>query len=192
MAGPVVVGLHLVLADLLLQLVLELVLELVRERGRLLSLLLAEALVLEQAVDLEPVRAAPVPGAALGHADREALLEPARLARGSILLVDDALVVVLALADTRTVVVGAAEERLAALAGEGAKMIAGGDLAADPATLVHLLLVLLRSGVEWMLLVGELNLLCGGANARERTLANLGEFGRTVPKRTEFSRTEPN
>lgn len=47
-------------------------------------------------MDLEPVGAAAVPAAGLGHADHEALAQAARLARGAVLLVDDALAVILA------------------------------------------------------------------------------------------------
>lgn len=69
-------------------------------------------LLLQQAVDFEPVGAPAVSGARLGHADHQALAEAARFARGSVLLVDDALAVVLALRDGVEVVVGAPEERL--------------------------------------------------------------------------------
>lgn len=103
----------------------------------LLLLLLHHSLVLQQTVDLEPVGAAPVPGAALRHAHREALLEPARLARGSVLLVDYALVAVLALAYRRAVIVRSSEKTLAAFAGEGPKVVAGGHFAANSAVLVH-------------------------------------------------------
>lgn len=110
-------------------------------RGLLLLLLLlllhGHALVLEQAVDLEPVGAAPIARAALGHADAEALGEPARLAGGSVLLVDYAAVVVLTLAYGGSVIVRSSEERLAALAGEGAEVVAGGYLAANATALVH-------------------------------------------------------
>lgn len=53
-------------------------------------------LLLEEAVDLEPVGAAAVAAAGLGHADHEALAQAACLARGAVLLVDDALAVVFA------------------------------------------------------------------------------------------------
>lgn len=69
-------------------------------------------LFLEEAVNLEPVRAAAVTGTALRHAHQEAFSEAARFAGGAILLVDDALAVVLALGDGADVVVGATEERL--------------------------------------------------------------------------------
>lgn len=61
-------------------------------------------------MDLEPVGAAPVAGARLGHADHQALAQPARFARCPVLLVDDTFSVVLALRDGVQVVVGAAEE----------------------------------------------------------------------------------
>lgn len=48
-------------------------------------------------MDLEPVRSSAVTRATLGHADHKAFLESAALARGSVLLVDDTLAVVLAL-----------------------------------------------------------------------------------------------
>lgn len=61
---------------------------------------------------LEPVGAPPVSRARLGHPHHEALAQPARLARCTVLLVDDALPVVLALGDGVQVVVGPPEERL--------------------------------------------------------------------------------
>lgn len=54
-------------------------------------------LLLQEAVDLEPVGAAAVSRARLGHAHHEALPQPARLARRPIFLVDHAFTVVLAL-----------------------------------------------------------------------------------------------
>lgn len=71
-------------------------------------------LLLQQTVDLEPVGATAVARTGLGHADDEAFLEAARFARGAVLLVDDAVAVVLAVADRRQVVVRAAEEGLRA------------------------------------------------------------------------------
>jgi hypothetical protein len=47
-----------------------------------------QPLLLDQAVDFEPVGPAAVPRAALRHAYGQTLLEPARLARRPILLVD--------------------------------------------------------------------------------------------------------
>ena len=67
---------------------------------------------LKEAVDFEPVGASAVARARLGHADEEALAQTARLARRPVLLVDDALAAVLALADRRHVAVRPAEERL--------------------------------------------------------------------------------
>lgn len=61
-------------------------------------------------MDLEPVGAATVPGAGLGHAHHETLAEAARLARRPVLLVDDALAVVLALRYGVQVVVRTTEE----------------------------------------------------------------------------------
>ena len=80
------------------------------------------ALVLHQAVDLEPVGPPAVPTARLGHADHEALPQPASLAGRPVLLVDDALVVVAALLDHCLVVAAPAEEALAALTGERPKV----------------------------------------------------------------------
>lgn len=57
------------------------------------------ALFLQQAVDLEPVRTAAVTGAGLRHPDHQTLAQTARLARGSILLVDHAHTAVLAFGD---------------------------------------------------------------------------------------------
>lgn len=69
-------------------------------------------LLLQQAVDLEPVGASAVARSRLGHADDEAFLEAARFARGAILFVDDAVAAVLAVADRGEVVVRATEEGL--------------------------------------------------------------------------------
>ena len=69
-------------------------------------------LLLHEAVQFEPVGAAAVAGAALGHAHQQALAEAAGLARRPVLLVDDALAAVFALGDHRQIVVGSAEERL--------------------------------------------------------------------------------
>ena len=91
---------------------------------------------LHEAVYLEPVAPPAVPTAGLGHADIEALLQPAGLAGGAVLLVDDAAVVVLALRDHRLVVTEPPKEALAALAGEGAEVEAGGRLVAHAALLV--------------------------------------------------------
>lgn len=63
-------------------------------------------------MDLEPVGAAAVAAAGLGHADHEALAQAACLARGAVLLVDDALAVVFAFCYRVQVVVRAPEERL--------------------------------------------------------------------------------
>lgn len=63
-------------------------------------------------MDLEPVGAATVARAGLGHAHHEALAQAARLACRPVLLVDDAFSVVLALRDGVQVVVRAAEEGL--------------------------------------------------------------------------------
>jgi hypothetical protein len=62
-------------------------------------LLLLLLLFLEQAVDLEPVGAAAVPGAGLAHANQDAFAEAARLARRPVLLGDDAPAAVFAFAD---------------------------------------------------------------------------------------------
>lgn len=59
---------------------------------------------------LEPVGAAAVARAGLGHADHEALAQPARFARRPVLLVDDAFAVVLALGYRVEVVVRSSEE----------------------------------------------------------------------------------
>ena len=83
---------------------------------------LPPSLVLHQAVDLEPVGPPAVPGARLGHANHEALPQPASLAGRPVLLVDDAPEVVLALLDDRLVVAGPSKEALAALASERSKM----------------------------------------------------------------------
>ena len=76
-------------------------------------------------MDLEPVGPAAVATAALGHAHHEALPQATCLAGGSVLLVDHALVVVLALGDGRDVVEGASEEGL--LRGKEIKRFGGLD-----------------------------------------------------------------
>ena len=91
---------------------------------------------LHEAVDLEPVAPPAVATAGLGHAHTKALLEPAGLAGGAVPLVDDAAVVVLALRDHSLVVTEPPEEALAALAGEGTKVEAGGFLVTHSAQLV--------------------------------------------------------
>lgn len=67
-------------------------------------------LLLQQAMDLEPIRSSAVSGTALRHTDHHALPQSARFARGSVLFVDDAFVVVLAVVDRVDVVVGSSEE----------------------------------------------------------------------------------
>ena len=84
-------------------------------------------------MDLEPVGAAAVPRARLGHAHHEALAQAAGLAGRAVLLVDDALVVVLAFLDDGLVVARPPKEGLAPLAGEGSKVEPGGGLIADAA-----------------------------------------------------------
>ena len=92
--------------------------------------------VLHEAVDLEPVGAAAVPRARLGHAHHEALAQPAGLAGRAVLLVDDTLVVILAFLYDGLVVARPPKEGLAPLAGECAKVEPGGGLVADAAELV--------------------------------------------------------
>ena len=87
-------------------------------------------------MNLEPVGPSAITTTGLGHADREALTQPAGLAGGSVALVDDTAVVVLAVGDVGLVVAEAAEEALAALAGEGPEVEAGGLFLAHPAQLV--------------------------------------------------------
>ena len=82
----------------------------------------SSSLVLHQAVDLEPVGPPAIPRARLGHADHEALPQPASLASRPVLLVDDTLVVVATLLDHCLVVATPAEEALATLAGERSKV----------------------------------------------------------------------
>ena len=87
-------------------------------------------------MDLEPVGPSAVSAAGLGHADHEALPQPARLARGPVLLVDDALVVVSTFLDHSLVVAASPKEALAALARERSKVESCCGLVADPALLV--------------------------------------------------------
>jgi len=109
-------------------------------------------LVLHEAVNLEPVGPPSVPGSGLGHANHEALPQPAGLARRPVLLVNHAPVAVLALLDHRLVVARPPKEALAAFAGERAEVEAGGRLVAHAAHLVqhgvHLLQLLWFEGVE--------------------------------------------
>ena len=69
-------------------------------------------LFLQEAMNLEPVGSSAVTGAALGHAHKEALAQSTSLARSPVLLVDDALTAVLALANSRYIAVRPAEKRL--------------------------------------------------------------------------------
>jgi hypothetical protein len=73
---------------------------------------LQSRLLLEEAMDFEPVGAAAVTGAAFGHAHQEAFAQSAGLASRPVLLVDDALAAVLAVADGRHIAVRPAEKRL--------------------------------------------------------------------------------
>lgn len=69
-------------------------------------------MLLQQAVDLEPIGTTTVARAALGHAHVVALAQATRLAGGAILFVNDALALVLALTDCADVVVRATKEGL--------------------------------------------------------------------------------
>lgn len=61
---------------------------------------------------LEPVAPPAVPGTILAHSHQLTFVQTARFARGSRLLVDDALVIVLTLCDGVGIVVCSSEERL--------------------------------------------------------------------------------
>ena len=87
-------------------------------------------------MDLEPVGPPAVPATGLGHADHEALPQPAGLAGRPVLLVDDALVVVATLLDHCLVVAASSEEALAALAGERPKVETCCGFVANSALLV--------------------------------------------------------
>ena len=91
---------------------------------------------LHQAMDLEPVGPSAIPAAGLGHADTEALFEPARLAGGPVALVNHADVVVFALRDHSLIIAESSEEALAALTGEGAEVEASRLLVANAVELV--------------------------------------------------------
>ena len=86
---------------------------------------------LHEAVDLEPVGPPAVPTAGLGHADHEALPQPAGLARRPVPFVDDALVAVLAVRDHCLVVAESPEEALAAFAGDLAIVLSTALVGAD-------------------------------------------------------------
>ena len=104
--------------------------------GRLLLLTDAVSVLLHEAVDLEPVGAAAVAAARLGHADGQALPQAAGLARGAIPLVHHTAVGVLAVGYRGLIVAEAAKERLAALAGESPKVEASRLLLAHSTQLV--------------------------------------------------------
>lgn len=63
----------------------------------LVLMLLVLLLLLQQTMDLEPIRSAAVTRTRLAHADQQAFAQTARLARGTVLLVDDAFAVGLAI-----------------------------------------------------------------------------------------------
>ena len=63
-------------------------------------------------MQFKPIGSSAVTGAALGHAHKEALAQSTSLARSPVLLVDDALTAVLALATSRYIAVRPAEKRL--------------------------------------------------------------------------------
>jgi hypothetical protein len=136
-------------------------------------------------VDLEPVGPPAVAGARLGHADHEALAEPARLARRPVLLVHDAPVAVLALLDHRLVVAGPAEEALAALAGEGAKVEAGRRLVAHAALLVQkgIQLVLLHKTFNTVTMPTIISTLVSGKVAASLWLVRPAVAGRAAKGR---------
>ena len=112
---------------------------------------------LHQAVDLEPVGSPAVPAAGLGHADTEALFEPARLAGGPVALVNHADVVVFALRDHSLIIAESSEEALAALTGEGAEVEASRLLVAHAAELVleavHVVHRLRHHRLPWKLML---------------------------------------
>lgn len=91
---------------------------------------------LHQTMYLEPVGSAPVPGSRLGHPDHEAFPQSASFAGSPVLLVDDALVVVLAFLNDGLVVAGPAKEGLASFTGEGSEVKPGCWLFANSAKLV--------------------------------------------------------
>jgi len=95
-------------------------------------------LLLHQAVQFEPIGSSAVAASAFGHSDQQTLAQAAGLARRPVLLVDDALAAILALADHRQVVVRTTEERLASFTCESAEMEPSSWLAAHFAQLVHL------------------------------------------------------
>jgi hypothetical protein len=107
-----------------------------RRRRLLLAQRRPVRVLLHETVDLEPVGAAAVAAAGLGHADGQAFAQAARLTGGAVPLVHHAAVGVLAVGNRRLVVAKAAEEGLAALAGEGAEVEAGGLLLAHAAQLI--------------------------------------------------------
>lgn len=74
--------------------------------------LIHSRLLLKKAVNLEPIRAPSVSRAGLWHADQKAFAESARFARRPILLVDDAMAAILALADGRNIAIRPSEEWL--------------------------------------------------------------------------------
>ena len=112
---------------------------------------------LHQAMDLEPVGPSAIPAAGLGHADTEALFEPARLAGGPVALVNHADVVVFALRDHSLIIAESSEEALTALAGEGAEVEASRLLVANAVELVlkaiHVVHRLRHHRLPWKLML---------------------------------------
>ena len=104
-------------------------------RKRLL-LHLPSSLILHEAVDLEPVGSSAVSAARLGHPHGETFLETTGLAGCSVPLIDDADVIILTVWDHCLIVTESAEERFAALTGEGSEVESSCLLITDSAQLV--------------------------------------------------------
>lgn len=87
-------------------------------------------------MDLEPVRSSAIATARLGHADREAFLEPTGLAGSSVSLVNHTYVIVLTLWNHSLVVAESSKERLTAFTGESSEVESSSFFITNSAQLV--------------------------------------------------------
>ena len=87
-------------------------------------------------MDLEPVGSPAVSGARLGHPHHQTFSQSAGFTGSSVLLVNNTSVVVLTFSYHRLIVTSPAEERFAALAGEGSEVEASSGFITDSAQLV--------------------------------------------------------
>ena len=102
-------------------------------------------------MDLEPVGPPAVSGARLGHPNHQTFSQSAGFTGSSVLLVHNTSVVVLTFSYHRLIVTSPAEERFAALAGEGSEVESSSGFITDFAGLVlkriecvHLEMIIMR------------------------------------------------